>query len=115
VASARSLAAVLGQEEGDVHLVLSISADKHVETLLGILLAVASKVTVTQADASRSLRAEVLADLVRSRAATLPVFVDAVAESALRAAQAELSPGGVLCAAGSVYLAGIARRVLAPK
>ena len=33
-------------------------------------------------------------------------------EEAVRVARAELEPGRMLCATGSVYLAGIARRVL---
>jgi len=33
---------------------------------------------------------------------------------ALRAAREALAPDAVLCATGSVYLAGIARRVLRP-
>jgi dihydrofolate synthase/folylpolyglutamate synthase len=113
VASAHSLADVLRKEPGDVHLVLSISADKHVATLLEILLEVASRVTFTEADRNRSMPAEALADLARERVGErLVVLVDPDPESALRDAHARLPADAVLCAAGSVYLAGIARRVL---
>ncbi len=114
IASVQSLADVLHAEEGDLHLVLSISADKPVGALLDILLPLASRVTLTEANSNRSMAAEALAALVRARAGRLPVRVDPAPESALRRAVVDLGPGDALCVAGSVYLAGIARRVLTP-
>jgi dihydrofolate synthase/folylpolyglutamate synthase len=114
VASARSLADVLRREPGEIHLVLSISADKHVATLLEILLEVASRVTFTQADPNRSMTPEALADLARDRIGDRALGVDPDPESALRNALTGLPSGAALCVAGSVYLAGIARRVLGP-
>lgn len=109
-ASARSLAEVLRAESGSVHLVLSISADKHVDAMLDALLPHTTRVTVTQAEPNRSMPAEALGELVRARLDE--VHVEPAPGRALRRALATLEPGEVLCVAGSVYLAGIARRVL---
>jgi dihydrofolate synthase/folylpolyglutamate synthase len=111
--SARALAAVLSQiaPEG-FELLLSMSADKNLDGVLEALLPSARRVWLTRAEPLRSLPPEVLAQLVRERAPTLPLEVVEDPEQAAKRARAELQPGIRLCATGSIYLAGVARRVL---
>ncbi len=111
--SARALAAVLSQiaPEG-FELLLSVSADKNLDGVLEALLPSARRVWVTRAEPLRSLPPRVLAQLVRERAPTLPLEVVDDPEQAAQRARAGLPPGIRLCATGSIYLAGVARRVL---
>ena len=97
---------------GPAHLVLSISSDKNAEALLEALLPETARVTLTRAQPRRSLEPAQIARAIRQTAPGLPVAVVPNPHLALRAAAADLARGGVLCATGSVYLAGIARRVL---
>ena len=113
-ASVRSLAAVLREESDPVDLVLSISGDKQVDILLDILLPEVAAVTLTRANSDRSLDPEALAEKVRARVDSACVHVEPDAEIAIRSA-ASGAGAHTLCVAGSVYLAGIARRVLAPR
>ncbi|MDJ0851198.1 MAG: folylpolyglutamate synthase/dihydrofolate synthase family protein [Myxococcota bacterium] len=113
-ASARSLAEALRQlPRRRTHVVLSISAGKHLDAILEALLPLASQVTVTRAEAVRSLAPEEVAAAVRRRAPDLALRVVPNPHLALRAACQGLGEGDCVCATGSVYLAGIARRVLA--
>ncbi len=111
-ASSHSLAGVLRALGGGAHLVLSISSDKNADALLEALLPEAARVTLTRAQPRRSLEPAQIARAIRHTAPGLPVAVVPNPHLALRAAAADLARGGVLCATGSVYLAGIARRVL---
>ncbi len=115
--SARALAGALEELAPDgFDLLLSVSGDKNVDALLEALLPRSQRVWVTRAEPTRSLLAEELGQRVEAKARTLGlpivVEVDPDPESAARRARAALVPGVRLCAAGSVYLAGIARRVL---
>ena len=111
--SARALARVLaGLPRRHTRLVLSVSSGKDVGSILGALLPLANDVTVTRAEPRRSLSAAEIATAVRSAAPDLPLRVVPNPHLALRAAREGLGPGDLLCATGSVYLAGIARRVL---
>jgi dihydrofolate synthase/folylpolyglutamate synthase len=93
-------------------LLLSVSGDKDLPALLEPLLSGAQRVWTTRAEPTRSLAAEALAERVRaSRPGIEVVALEDPAEAARRA-RAELGDGLVLCATGSVYLAGVARRVL---
>ncbi len=113
-ASARSLARVLGAiPRRRTHLVLSVSAGKHLAEILDALLPLASEVSVTRAEPTRSLAPDEVAAAVRRRSPELPLRVVPNPHLALRAACAGLGEGDCVCATGSVYLAGIARRVLA--
>lgn len=109
-ASARELAAVLATIEAErKHLVLSVSLGKDLSAICEALAPHAERVTVTRAD---PLRAHAPADLVEAiravaPAATIEVELDP-ALAVERAAKA-LGPRDLLCAAGSIYLAGIAR------
>jgi dihydrofolate synthase/folylpolyglutamate synthase len=113
-ASARALAAVLaGLPRRRCHLVLSISAGKDVDAILAALLPGADVVTVTRAEPSRSLAPETLADRVREAAPAVALRVVEDPYVAVETARAELAADDLLCATGSVYLAGIARKLLA--
>lgn len=93
-------------------LVLSVSAGKDLATILASLLPWADSVTLTRAEPTRSLDPRELADAVRAAAPALPLEIVPDPASAVCAARAALGPEDLLCATGSVYLAGIARRVL---
>jgi dihydrofolate synthase/folylpolyglutamate synthase len=95
------------------HLVLSISAGKDLAAILGALLPAASEVTLTRAEPARSLEPTAIAAAIRGTAPGLPLRVVPNPQLALRAAREGLAADDLLCATGSVYLAGIARSVLA--
>ncbi len=113
-ASARALAAVLAElPRRRTHLVLSVSAGKDLGEILDALLPLTDELSVTRAEATRSLApAEVAAAAARS-APGLHTRVVPNPHLALRAAVEAAAPEDCVCATGSVYLAGIARRVLA--
>jgi dihydrofolate synthase/folylpolyglutamate synthase len=92
--------------------VLSISADKDAESILDALLPHAHSATLTRAEPIRSLTPEAIAAAVRGRIPEQALRVVPNPHLALRAAREALGHGDVLCVAGSVYLAGIARSVL---
>ncbi len=111
--SAQSLAASLSRlPRRRTRLVLSISAGKDLASILEALLPVATEVTVTRAEPARSLAPGEIAAAIRAVAPGVPVNVIPNPHLAVRAARDGLGPGDCLCATGSVYLAGIARRVL---
>lgn len=112
-ASARALSRVLTRIAAPrAHLVLSVSADKELSTLLAILLPLAGEVTLTRAEPHRSLDPDELAEAVRALRPDLKPRVVPDPHQALLSARQRLGPGELLCATGSVYLAGIARTVL---
>jgi len=111
--SVAALTGVLDAIGVRARLVVSISADKHVAPLLDLLLPRARHLTLTRAEPTRSLDPEKLAQLVRARLPDLPVRVIPEPGKAMRSAAQGLAGGEVLCAVGSVYLAGIARAVSA--
>ena len=114
LASARALAAALERvPHARTHLVLSVSSGKDVEGLCALLAPHADRVTLTRADARKSLDPAELAPILRRLAPTLDVRVVPNAHLALRAAREEAGPDDLVCATGSIYLAGIARAVLA--
>jgi len=112
-ASAQALARALATlPHRSLHLILSISAGKDVASLLASLLPGAASVTVTRAEPTRSLPPDALAAAVRGVAPGLPLRVVPDPRRAIGEALADLAPDDLLCATGSVYLAGIARSVL---
>ncbi len=112
-ASARALASVLeGLPRKDLRLVLSVSAGKQIDALLGLLVPGATEVFTTRAEPLRSLPSGELAARVRGRFAGVPVIAEDDPRRCLAAALGRSGPRDLLVAAGSVYLAGIARRVL---
>lgn len=114
--SARKLIDSLKCYEYDAReLVLSISRDKNCERILAELLPAFDCVTVTCAEPTRSLDPEVLARQVARCGDRILVSVEPDPTQALLASAGRLAPRTLLCVAGSVYLAGIARKVLAAK
>jgi len=112
--SARALADVIaGLPRRRTQLVLSISADKDLPAILDALLPLANAVTVTRAEPRRSLDPARIAEAIRRAAPGLELRVVPNPHLALRAAAEGLAPEDLLCATGSVYLAGIARSVFA--
>jgi dihydrofolate synthase/folylpolyglutamate synthase len=111
--SAVALAGVLKQIPcRRAHFVLSVSAGKNVETILKSLLPYADEVTVTRADPIRSLSPSEVSKAIRTIAPDVSVTVVPNPHLAIRAAREGLGCEDLLCVAGSVYLAGIARHVL---
>jgi dihydrofolate synthase/folylpolyglutamate synthase len=111
-ASARALAEAVGLlPRGPTHLVLSISAGKDLPAILAALLPLADRVTVTRAEPARSLAPQEIAMAVRAGPAPPDLRVVPNPHLALRAARDRAQPDERVIATGSVYLAGIARRV----
>ena len=100
-----------------VHFVLSVSLDKTLEPILDALIpesdaADVEAVTVTRAEPIRAHDPEwVASELARLRP-SIAVRVIPDPHEAIRRSREELPRATMLCVAGSVYLAGIARRVL---
>ncbi|HXV36641.1 MAG TPA: hypothetical protein VEC18_05820, partial [Myxococcota bacterium] len=94
------------------HLVLSVSAGKDVAAIARALAPEADEITLTRAEPIRSLETSALATAIRAAAPRVRPREEPDPERALRAACAGLGSRDLLCASGSVYLAGIARRVL---
>jgi dihydrofolate synthase/folylpolyglutamate synthase len=111
-ASARALAEVLaGIARTRCHLVLSVSGGKDLGAILAALLPHADRVSVTRAEPSRSLAPTEVAAAVRAASPATAVRAIPNPHLALRAARDELAAHELLCVAGSVYLAGIARHL----
>jgi dihydrofolate synthase/folylpolyglutamate synthase len=112
-ASARALAATLQRiPRRRSHLVLSVSAGKDLAAICGALVPEADVVTVTRAEAVRSLHPKLVAEAVRAVGGRAELRVVANPHLAVRAAREALRRDELLCVSGSFYLAGIARRVL---
>jgi dihydrofolate synthase/folylpolyglutamate synthase len=112
-ASARGLSSLLDTlPRRHTRLVVSISAGKDVDAILAALLPHADEVTLTRAEPARSLDPAEVAALVRRSAPEIVIHVEPNPHLALRSALQGLEDDALLCVAGSVYLAGIARGVL---
>jgi folylpolyglutamate synthase/dihydropteroate synthase len=79
---------------------------------LDALLPRTRRIWVTQAEPLRSMSVADLSKSVLERAPALSIEVEKDPEEAARRARAALSSESRLCAAGSIYLAGVVRRVL---
>ncbi len=111
-ASASALASVLRQiPRRRSHLVLSISAGKNAEAIVGRLSREVNAITVTRAEPVRSLSPAEVAAAIRAAVPGAAVRVVPNPHLALRAAWEELGEEDLLCVSGSIYLAGIARQV----
>lgn len=112
--SIAQLAEVLKTFDSDGLLaVLSVTKGKDVEAIFSPLKAVITRVIATQADAARSIPAQILATRLQQH---WPCEVISTVEQPARAlalAVEEREKRGIgICITGSVYLAGTARRVL---
>jgi dihydrofolate synthase/folylpolyglutamate synthase len=96
-----------------LRLAVSVSDDKH-GALLAPLLDTADQVLVTSAEPLRSVPAEALAAEIRTHT-DAPVLTVADPAEALEHAAHNLPPDGLICVTGSMYLAGIARKIFAAK
>jgi dihydrofolate synthase/folylpolyglutamate synthase len=113
-ASARALARALEPiERGRARLVLSVSAGKDLDAILAALLPGFDEIYATRAEPTRSLQPGEVAEAVRAAAPDMRVHGVPDPHLALRAAREGLGEDDLLCATGSVYLAGIAREALA--
>jgi len=109
-ASARALSEVLeGLGVRAAHFVLSFSPGKRMAEVAGALAPLASAVTVTRAERTRSLAPEAVAAVLGGWP---PARLADEPRRALAEARASLRRGEALCVAGSVYMAGLARRAL---
>jgi dihydrofolate synthase/folylpolyglutamate synthase len=114
-ASARALAdalALLPRRRS--RLVLSVSAGKNLAAILAALAPLADEIYATRAEPARSLDPVTLADAVRAVVPAARLHAVPNPFLALRAAREGLGEGDLVCAAGSIYLAGLARRVWRP-
>ncbi len=93
-------------------LLLSISTDKNLSSVLGPLLEGVDCVITTEAEPTRSLSADLLAAEVLTFAPGVAVRSHPVLGEALEMAVNQLGAEDLLCVTGSVYLAGAARRAL---
>jgi dihydrofolate synthase/folylpolyglutamate synthase len=115
LASARALVEALAPlPRRRVHLVLSVSEGKDLGALAGTLAAIADEITLTRAEPRRSLEPAAVAAAVAALAPLARLRVVPNPHLALRAAREGLGPEDLLCATGSVYLAGLAREVFRP-
>ncbi len=113
-ASAHALALALGGlPRRRARLVLSVSAGKNLAAILSELAPAFDEVIVTKAEPTRSLEPADVASALRALKLDVAVHSEAEPERALRLALDGLEADDLVCAAGSVYLAGVARRVLA--
>jgi dihydrofolate synthase/folylpolyglutamate synthase len=111
--SAAALAETLSKvSRRRTRLVLSVSGDKRLDVILASLLPLADEVFVTRAEPVRSLDPSQVAQAVRAAAPELPLHAVPNPFLAVRAACEGLGEEDLLLATGSVYLAGIARRIL---
>lgn len=110
VAALGSLVDSLAHDAMD--LVVSLGADKDPAEVLPGLLLRARRVYVTTAESTRSRPAEELAAELRRLAPGADLRALPEASDAIREALRPLAPGDLLCIAGSMYLAGAARRTL---
>lgn len=109
-ASARELAHHLDSlAPKGIVFVLSVSADKDVDGVLSPLLERARLVVTTRSEPIRSLPADELARRIAARAPGLAVEVVPEVAAACARAREAAGEGEIVCAAGSVYLAGKAR------
>jgi len=111
-ASARALATALAEiPRTRTHLVLSISAGKDLAAILAAVLPFADRLTITRAEPTRSLDPGEIAAATRAARPGLELRVVPNPHLALRAARESAAADELLVATGSVYLAGIARRL----
>lgn len=115
-ASITALAEVLhtwGLARAPLYLVLSGSGARDLPALITPLLAHARGIVVTRADATRSAEPASLAAALRPHCAGgACVQVIESPDAALAEARAQAPAHGMVCATGSVYMAGAARRCL---
>ena len=112
-ASARALAETLARiPRRRAHLVLAVSTGKDLQRICEILAPHADCATATRAEPRRGLPPETIAAALRRAAPAAAIRIAPDPEAALRRARAALHPDDLLYATGSIYLAGLARKIL---
>ena len=104
---AEAVAESLGKyfPDGGLTVIIGVLADKDYEAILDTLLPYAAKCYCLTPDSDRALKAEALAEIIRSKGKEAEAFDSA--EAAIRAAISEEAP---VLAFGSLYLAGTVRK-----
>ena len=92
--------------------VVSVTRGKDSAHVLRPLVRRAEAVIATAAEPSRSLPAEALAQILRQSVPRVPIESIASPAGALDTAIRLAGPDGTVCATGSMYVAGAARRIL---
>ncbi len=95
------------------YLVLSLSSGKDIDELCRVITPGCRQVFLTRAEPSRSLPLDELERAVAPFLTREQIRSVADPERALAAAKEAASPEDLVCAVGSIYLAGIARKVYA--
>jgi len=112
-ASARALAGVLARlAHTRGHMVLSVSTGKDPDAICRALVGTMDCVTLTRAEPTRSLDPAELARSAQAAAPRAQLRIQPDPRHAVAEARAATRSDDLLCVTGSVYLAGIARRVL---
>ncbi len=110
--STRELAAAIGAMPASNRvLLLSLSGSKSAVPILRPLLRDAACLVVTRAEPLRSRDPEAVAEALRAAFPTLVVECVPDPREAFARARALTQPDGLLCATGSMYLAGLVRRL----
>src|SRR5699024_5766412 len=100
-----------GLAQSPLHLVLSFSGQRDLAALATPLLACSERVYVTRAAAARSVRPQSLASALRPHCCNgADVEVIESPQAALAAACGSATKHDIVCATGSVYMVGAARR-----
>ncbi len=94
-------------------LLLSVSAGKELTAILDCLRPLADAFVVTRAEPHRSLSPSVLAEALARGEPAAPIRVVEEPREAVRLARRSCGPEDLLCVTGSIYLAGVARPMLA--
>jgi dihydrofolate synthase/folylpolyglutamate synthase len=96
-----------------LHLLLSVSAARDASAILAPLLDRAHQIVITSADATRSMDGDaVAANLVAHGYAATRISAIADPREAVLHARRALDDDDLLCVAGSMYMAGVARETL---
>ena len=95
----------------DRHFIVSLSGDKNAD-LLAPLLESASSIIVTSPEPLRSVPVDKLASDIATRFPHKQIYVEQAVVSAVERAISRLGSASLLCATGSTYIAGAARRCL---
>jgi dihydrofolate synthase / folylpolyglutamate synthase len=109
-AAARALAEFLVHERPFV-LLCGAMRDKDVEGIAAALFPLAQAVVVTQVDHPRAATPEEIA--ARAPDTGVPIHLEPSLDAALRRARREAGPGGTVVVAGSLYLVGAVKAILA--
>lgn len=114
--SAAALARVLNTLAADrYYFVVSFSGRKNLEAIGARLFPTGCSVIVTEAEPTRSISPSEIAHRLGANSAIAHIHIEPDPVRACVYARSRVARGDLLCATGSAYMAGVARRVLAPR